>query len=209
MKRHRIRAVISDLGGVLVSVDKMKMSRRLAKHSSLSAEQIAGNFSSTMLTEIDLAFGKGIVSPFRFYHDTVLKLKLSGLDFARFVKIYCDIFHPKKDMLRLLQQLHRGYALALLSNTDELHFRKWSAMLGSNLQLFKQLVLSFKVHIAKPDEQIFLKAAELLGVNPEQCIYIDDIAEYVDSARGVGMRGIQYRSTGQVRKELRKLGVAW
>ena len=84
--------IITDLGGVLVAVDKRKMSAELAKHSALSAKEILSNFSSTKLTKFDLGFGKGLLTPREFYRATAVKLRLSGISFGKFAKIYSGIF---------------------------------------------------------------------------------------------------------------------
>lgn len=199
--------IITDLGGVLVLVDKWRMSRKLAKYSSLSAKEISGNFSSTSLTRTDLAFGKGLLTPRQFYRQMLRKLKLSGLSFGKFARIYSDVFKRKEDSIRLLRQLGRAHTLALLSNTDALHYGEWSKLLGRDLKLFKQVILSFQVHAAKPGKEIFLAAARKLGVEPQQCIYIDDKAEYAWAAAKVGMKGRHFVSAMQLERDLEKFGI--
>ena len=199
--------IITDLGGVLVTVDKWRMSRELAKYSSLSAGKIFSNFSSTSLTRTDIAFGKGLVAPRQFYRQMLRKLRLSGLSFGKFAGIYSDIFRREEGSIRLLRQLGKRHTLALLSNTDALHYREWSRLLGKDLNLFKQVILSFRVHAAKPGRKIFLAAAMKLGVKPGECVYIDDRAEYARAAAKVGMLGIHFTSPKQLRQQLRKIGI--
>ncbi len=95
-----------------------------------------------------------------------------------------------------------------MSNTDELHYRSWSQLLGSEMAMFKALVLSFQVGAAKPEPEIFLEAARRLGVNPQQCVYVDDVEEYVEAAEKLGMRGIRFTSAQQLETDLKKLGIS-
>ncbi len=199
--------IITDVGGVIVAVDKKPMCGKLARYSALSAEEIWSNFSQTKLTEFDLGFGKGLLAPREFYKAGVAKLKLSGLSFGKFARIYSDIFKREEGSIRLLRQLGKKHTLALLSNTDVLHYKKWSKLLGNDLNLFKQVILSFRVHAAKPSKEIFLEAARKLGVKPRQCIYIDDRAEYARAAAKVGMKGIRFVSVKQLRIDLEKFGI--
>lgn len=199
--------IITDLGGVLLAVDKGPMCARLADYSSLPLEEIRRHFSNRVLTKIDLGFGKGLLTPRQFYGQMGRKLKLKGLSFEAFVRIYSGIFKRKPDTLNLMRKLSKKHTLAILSNTDALHCRKWSKLLGKDLNLFKQVILSFRVHAAKPGKEIFLEALKKLEVRPRQCIYIDDRAEYARAAAKVGMKGILFTSVAQLRKDLKKLGV--
>jgi putative hydrolase of the HAD superfamily len=44
----------------------------------------------------------------------------------------------------------------------------------------------------KPEERIFRHAAELLGLAPEQCVFIDDIEANVEAAAAIGMVGVHH-----------------
>ncbi|GAA0912105.1 HAD-IA family hydrolase [Nonomuraea longicatena] len=56
------------------------------------------------------------------------------------------------------------------------------------------VVSSAKVGVAKPDPRIYILAAELAGVAPERCLFIDDRLENVEAARRLGMTGVHFRS---------------
>jgi putative hydrolase of the HAD superfamily len=45
----------------------------------------------------------------------------------------------------------------------------------------------------KPEERIFLLAAQRLGLPPEECVFIDDIQANVDAAEALGMAGVLHR----------------
>ncbi len=199
--------IITDLGGVLVAVDKRRMCAEFARHSTLSAKEILSNFSSTKLTKFDLGFGKGLLTPRDFYRATAVKLRLSDISFGKFARLYSDIFRRKEDTISLLRKLGKTHTIALLSNTDRLHYGRWSKLLGADLKLFKELVLSFRVHAAKPNKEIFLAAVKALKVKPEQCIYIDDIKDYAKAASRLGMKGIHFTSAMQLQRDLNKLGI--
>lgn len=55
---------------------------------------------------------------------------------------------------------------------------------------FDAIVSADDVTIGKPDPQVFLKAAERLGVPPSRCIVVEDAAAGVEGARRAGMRSI-------------------
>ena len=60
-------------------------------------------------------------------------------------------------------------------------------------ELFDAWVISAEVGMRKPEERIFRHAAGLLGLPPEQCVFIDDIEANVEAAGALGMAGIHHR----------------
>ncbi len=204
----RISTIISDLGGVLVNVDHSNMYAELSRYSSLPAEEIARHFNPRVLKGLEIELGTGKLSPNRFYELMCQELKLKRLSFVEFERIYSSLFSAKKDTLKLIRALSKKYAIAMLSNTNEIHYSYWLKVLGKDANLFKELILSFQVGLRKPDPKIFLETAKRLGAEPQQCVFIDDVEEYADAARKVGMRGLRFVSSQQLKDDLAKLGVS-
>lgn len=59
------------------------------------------------------------------------------------------------------------------------------------MTLFEHVVESSKLGLRKPDPRIYQHACELLGVRPEDCIYLDDLGINLKPARALGMRTIK------------------
>ncbi|MBI2142851.1 HAD family phosphatase [Candidatus Woesearchaeota archaeon] len=209
MAKADVKAVISDLGSVLVNVDHSNMYAGFSRYSSLPAEEIARHFDPRVLKGLEIELGTGKLPPHRFYELMCKELRLNGLSFEEFERIYSELFSPKKDTLKLIRVLSKKYAIAMLSNTNGIHYKYWAKVLGRNMKLFKELILSFQVGVRKPDSRIFLEAARRLGVEPQQCVFIDDVEEYVEAAKKLGMRGITFSSARQLETDLKKLGVSF
>ena len=71
------------------------------------------------------------------------------------------------------------------------------------LRHFDALVLSYKVGAMKPHPEIYRAAIEQAGCAPEECFYSDDIAEYVEAGRRMGMDAVQFQSVAQLQQELK------
>lgn len=202
-----IKAIITDLGGVLINVDRKNMCAKLARYSSLPAGEICSHFSATVVMDHEAGLARGVDSVEQFYRKMVRQLRLDGLGFEEFVRIYSDRFSRRDDSLSLMRRLSRKYPLAMLSNTNEPHYEYWLKVIGSEMKLFKALVLSFEAHMMKPEPEIYLEAARRLGVKPEECVFIDDVPEYVKGAENAGMKGILFTSAGQLETDLKERGV--
>jgi putative hydrolase of the HAD superfamily len=59
------------------------------------------------------------------------------------------------------------------------------------MMLFEHVVESSKLGVRKPDPRIYQHACDLLGVRPEECIYLDDLGINLKPARALGMRTIK------------------
>jgi putative hydrolase of the HAD superfamily len=59
--------------------------------------------------------------------------------------------------------------------------------------LFDAVVISAEVGMRKPDPAIFRLAADQLGLDAEQCVFVDDLEHNVRAAEDVGMTGVWHR----------------
>jgi putative hydrolase of the HAD superfamily len=59
------------------------------------------------------------------------------------------------------------------------------------MMLFELVVESSKLGLRKPDPRIYRHACDLLGVQPEECVYLDDLGINLKPARTLGMRTIK------------------
>jgi putative hydrolase of the HAD superfamily len=69
---------------------------------------------------------------------------------------------------------------------------------------------SFQVGLAKPDPAFFTHIVETLGVEPQEAVFVDDMAANVRGAQQAGLNGVHFAGTdtyGHLRCRLRALGV--
>jgi len=63
--------------------------------------------------------------------------------------------------------------------------------------LFDAAVISAEVGLHKPQPEIYLLAAERLGVDPEDCVFVDDLRENCAGAEAVGMTAVLHRDAAE------------
>jgi epoxide hydrolase-like predicted phosphatase len=106
-----------------------------------------------------------------------------------------------EDMLALLRKLHAaGVPTGLLSNS-------WGGGYPRELftDLFDAVVISAEVGMRKPEPRIFLHAAELLGLQPRQCVFIDDIQANITAAEQLGFTGVLHSMAGDTAERVADL----
>jgi putative hydrolase of the HAD superfamily len=108
----------------------------------------------------------------------------------------------------LLQALGRRYNLAIVSNTNTLHYERIRREYPV-VDLFPLAILSYEVGSMKPSPEIFRAALEAVGSRPEECFFIDDRAENVEGARKLGIQANLFRGQAALEEAMREAGVRW
>jgi putative hydrolase of the HAD superfamily len=72
-------------------------------------------------------------------------------------------------------------------------------------ELFDTAVISAEVRMHKPQPEIYRLAADRLGVEPPQCIFVDDLRENCEGAEAVGMAPVLHRSAAETIATLTEL----
>ena len=203
MSQRKIRAIIFDIGRVLIRVDVARAVERLAPSVSLSPKEA---WTSLEKDPRWPDWQEGRMSP-RDWHLHVSKRLDTSLSFDHFVQAWNAALDPKpiQDMV-FLERLSKRYRLALLSNTDPIHVAHMEATYEF-FRLFPVRVYSCAVGASKPNPLIYREALRACKVNAEEALYIDDIPAYVEAARRLGMSGIPFQSPEQLTAELRTHGV--
>jgi putative hydrolase of the HAD superfamily len=77
-----------------------------------------------------------------------------------------------------------------------------SLYIAEVMALFDHIIESAKIGLRKPDPQIYRMMADTLGVDPVNCIYLDDLGVNLKPAREMGMRTIKVVNSAQALAEL-------
>ena len=97
------------------------------------------------------------------------------------------LFEDVEPSLKILRE--KGVKTAVASSQTTRRLKKYLSLLGV-LKMFDALVGSDNVARRKPAPDVFLKAAELLEVKPEECFAVGDTCFDCESAKSAGMRFI-------------------
>jgi HAD superfamily hydrolase (TIGR01549 family) len=109
-------------------------------------------------------------------------------------------------LVRLLGTLRPRYKTALISNLAASAREKIIERYRLD-EVLDLAILSGEVGCAKPEQEIFRLAADLLQITPGEALFIDDALENVLGAQAAGMQAIQFVTTEQLVAELRRLGL--
>lgn len=197
-----IEAIIFDFGNVICTFDRNRFLQHLVPYGKKTIREL----EEAMYSEDDFdQFEKGHLTGKEWYLLVTQKGELT-LPYDYFVAAYVDIFTPIEKTHELIKKLKPNYKLALLSNTNEIHYEQYIQKTDI-FPLFDAVTVSHKVHALKPDEEIFRDCLEKVSVNPTKCIYIDDIAEYVAAGSALWLHAHHYQTHEKLMRFLQEWGI--
>jgi putative hydrolase of the HAD superfamily len=102
-----------------------------------------------------------------------------------------EVLFPRPGAVEVLDELRRrGYRLGLISVCSEEVPTLWEhTEMAARID---EPVFSCSVGVAKPDPRIYRIAADRLGVEPGECLFVDDQPAFVEGARAAGMDAVRF-----------------
>ena len=195
-----IRAVIFDIGGVLIRTGDYAARRKWEIQFGLPKGKLSHLvFGSPVAARAML----GEITEADVWQHVAGTLKVSDEQMSQLVADFWSCEGLNAELVQFARTLRPHYQTTILSNA----FSTARQAVIDNFQLdatFDPMIISAEVGLAKPDARIFHLAAQRMGVLPDEAIFIDDVLENIESARAVGMRGVQFKDTTQAIMEVRK-----
>ena len=193
---NEIKAVIFDLGRVLIDVDADSLNR-LFGLESLDGDSAMNTYISNDLIR---SFENGSVDP-HYFHRQVFGQSADGIGYEDFVDRYCGVFSAIGGAPDLVARVSQNLPVGLLSDTNALH---WPCILEQFpwLSIFEKPTLSFQTGILKPAPKAYQTAANSVGIDITNCLFIDDLERNVKGAIDAGMMAIRFESVEKLTAQL-------
>ena len=109
--------------------------------------------------------------------------------------------NPLSDTWDFIHELKAaGYSIYLLSNAST-RFAEVAKQYYSILNEFDGIVFSAPLKLAKPDPAIYRYLFDTYQLKPEECFFLDDLAENIAAGQALGMNGIVFTGDIQTVKD--------
>lgn len=199
----KTKAILFDLGNVILDFDFTPAFRKLSGASRRSAAEIKAFFLSSGL---EVLYGGGKISSRQFYARVKKELK-HGLNYAEFKKTWNEIFTLNKKVANLIERLRPHYRLVLISNTNAMHYQ-YVRLKYPVLRHFDRTILSFKEKVWKPDARIYRKAIKACRAAAGEIFYIDDREDLIEAAAALGFKTFAYKNNvKELTKKMKEIGI--
>jgi 2-haloacid dehalogenase len=203
MANPDIKAVVFDIGGVLLNWDPRHLYRKLIADPA----EMAGFLGQICTPRWHLTHDLGADTD-----QSCRELAAAHPDRAELIMAWSErseemIAGQLDDAVAVLADVESaGLRCFALSNMEADKFLLRQDRFAF-FRHFEGCVISGNEGVAKPDRMIFEVLLERYDLEPAATVFIDDLAANVAVARQLGIVAVQYSDAGLLRRELRGLGV--
>jgi epoxide hydrolase-like predicted phosphatase len=196
-----IKLLVFDMGGVFVRYEWTSVCTGLAEAVGISPESFLYTFEQVN----DSHYERGKLSTLELVN-RLNKALGSNLTEEQFHILWNCSLDEDLQMTELLQQLRQRFPLYLLSNNNDSNF----TFVESNFNVsrhFDEMILSHKVGYIKPEPEIYHEVLKRSGMEPHQCLFVDDLQPNVDGAKAVGLNAFRFIDLDDLRVKFNEFGI--
>ena len=182
-----IRAILFDLGNVLIDIDFYRCARFWSDRSGIPVDTLVARF------RIDRAyrdFERGRIAASEYYQALRRMLGIDLPDDTMREGWNAIIRGEKPGVRNCLEKLAHRYPLYVLTNTNPEHEPVWRDAHRDLLANFRGVFVSSQMGLRKPEAEVYRQAARAIGRPCEHILFFDDVEENVTGAQNCGMHAI-------------------
>jgi epoxide hydrolase-like predicted phosphatase len=199
-----VRALLFDLGGVIIGFDFRRAFRLWASRAGCDPRMIEERFSFDDAYE-QHERGEILASTYFAALRQSLGIDISDDDF---IEGWNDVYlGPIPGMGEVLSIAQHQLPLFAFTNSNPTHKSVWELRYTNELKPFHTIFVSSDLGFRKPDPEAFHLVARRMGFRPGEILFFDDSPGNVDGARIAGMQSVVVDSIKDVRRELSRLGL--
>ena len=188
--------IILDMGNVLLEWNKDKILKTVAKTEKDYMMLDKAIFQSGLWERLDL----GTLTREELV-DKVLSLlgdcyqeKVEEViwNWPAYIDIYTEVF----PLLAALKE--KGHRIFVLSNTSPVFYELLKDQLSPLAEILDGFVISCDIKAIKPDPKMFEEIIQKYGLDPANCIFLDDVEENTKVAESLGIKAYQVKQRSDV-----------
>jgi putative hydrolase of the HAD superfamily len=205
---NKIKAIICDWGGVFLKAGTGIALKRIYKIVNSPKRKVNEIFAGHFKKEGWL-YRRGKLTKREFWKAAIKKLNINKKIIPKLQKTWHSSYKPIKGMREIISRLRRNYKVIAFSGTVKERVEYLDKKYGL-LKNFDDFVLSFNVGFSKEDVEfykILIKRLKKLKLKPEECVFIDDHQEFLDTAKSFGIKTLLFRNPSKLKTDLRKIGI--
>ena len=195
-KKPVIKGIIFDLGGVIMSGGYLPFINQYCLECL--TEQ-----GKKKIEKLEHLVNLGTITEQQFYRSiqAIFHLHLSP---QQMHDIIVSKMLPNKSLMKFIPKLKKA-KIALFTNSighmapDVLKQRKVPVK-----KIFDKTFVSIKIHLAKPDTHAYKYVVKKMNFPPAEMLMVDDRKENIDAVKKMGMHGIIFKNTAQLKREIKK-----
>lgn len=198
---ENIRAVIWDLGGVILRTEDLSYREKWEKRFDFQpwglADLVFGN-------EMSKRASVGQATVDEVWRALQEELNLDDQDIAQLKEDFFAGDRIDEDLIDFIRRIKRTYKSGMITNAWS-DIRHWLLKEWGIGDAFDHILVSAEIGILKPEAEIYSLSLKALDILPHEAIFIDDFIENVKGAEAVGMHAIHFQDPNEVMNQLKDI----
>lgn len=186
-KQQTIRAVIFDMDGVLTNSEPLINAAAIAMFKEKGLVVQPEDFLPFVGTG-EARYVGGVAETYNFPFDPAEGKRRTYEIYFELVPTQLEAFPGTVELVRSLREA--GLLIAVASSADAVKVRMNLQKIGLPVEYWDAVIWGEDVKKKKPAPDIFLFAANKLGVDPAKCAVVEDAVNGIQAAKAAGMRCI-------------------
>ena len=204
VNNKQIKVIFFDIGDVLLKIHPERMISKISNCANIPYEVVESAFPQNAHD----TYERGKMTDYDWYMSCKTALPQNNiLSEDQFWESWSLLLGNETDVVDILINLKKNYKIWLLSNTNPMHIKNEIESKCVFQKLVDGAIYSYDVGYRKPEKEIYHIACDSAEVNPENSIFIDDLEENIIGANKAGIKGIHYKNTIELLKELKRLNI--
>jgi putative hydrolase of the HAD superfamily len=171
LSKNMIKAILFDMVGVLFFKKEGYSATTSDEINAQNIENLFNHLNDKKLLE-----------------DIKEKLKLNGKEVKRAVVLIPQKYDKFDELWKLLPNLKKKFKLAVINNGNSIAQKYWKKKF--DFSIFDLFLNSAEAGIKKPNPKIFLFTCKILKVKLNDCLFMDDSLENIESAKKLEMQTV-------------------
>jgi putative hydrolase of the HAD superfamily len=196
-----IKLLVFDMGGVFVRYEWQVICNGFAQATKLSPELFVETFERVN----DFHYERGKITTAELVNRLNKAIGCS-LTEEEFHTLWNKSLDEDVQMTKMFQDLRKQFPLYLLSNINDSNYTFLENRFNVSRH-FNELILSHEVGYIKPEPEIYHEVLKRSGMQPHQCLFVDDLQPNVEGARAVGLNAFQFTGFEDLRSKFKDFGI--
>lgn len=202
--RQAPRALLFDLGGVLIDIDFTRALQAWAPHSTLPLAQLHQLFRHDLQYE---RHERGEIDAAEYFDHLAATLQLTATH-EEIRRGWNAIFVGEiVQTRRLVEAMRKVVPCYAFTNTNASHMAAWSTLFPGVVDAFDRIFASHELGLRKPEAAAFERVCHLAGVAAASTVFFDDLPHNVQAASHFGLQAFLVRSPQDIANGLRAVGL--
>ncbi|GEM_PF-2813212 len=195
-EKPKIKAVIFDLGGVIMSGGYLPFIHNYCLECLTKA-------GKKKISDLEHQVNLGTITEKKFYRE-IQKVFHVHLTPKQMHTLIVGKMQVNKSLLGLMPKLKPAQVALFTNSIGQMAIQVLRQRGVPTKKVFNKVFLSNTIHMAKPDSKAYSYVIKKLRIKPAEALMVDDRKDNITAAKKQGLRGLLFTTTKNFEKQIKQ-----